>query len=89
MFKLKLTVVAFSLLFRINNYSGRVVKAIGLDTNWTPIRYQLSKEAGNISMSFVSLLQTKMAQLLLCIGARSIEDRLLFVYFISDFFLPL
>lgn len=87
MFKLKLTVAALSLLFPINNYSGRVVRATGLDTNWTPIRYQLSKEAGNISMSFVSLLQTKMAQLQLCVGARSIEDRLLFVYFRFFFYL--
>lgn len=64
MFKLKLTVAAFSYIFPINNYSGVVVKVTGLDTNWIPdIRYQLPKKAGNINMPFVPLFQTKRAQL--------------------------
>lgn len=63
MFKLKLTVAAFYFLSPINNYSGAVIKATGLDTNWTPIRQQLPKEAGNINKSFVSLFETKKAQL--------------------------
>lgn len=68
MFKLKPTVAAFYFLFPINNYSGAVIKATGLDTNWTPIRQQLPKEPGNINMSFVSLLQIKREQLQLSFG---------------------
>lgn len=61
MFKLKVTVATFSYLFPINNYSGVVIKATGLEhPSGAPT---LPKEAGNINMSSVPLFQTKRAQL--------------------------